>query len=63
MADLKELGVILRSILTSAPGNITISEVLRDYRSLEGCSLPFRKLGFNTVYELLNSMGDVLTVS
>lgn len=58
-----EVKVILRSILTSFPGTLNISQVLEDYEKLEGHPLPYKQLGFNTVYELLKSMNDIIKVS
>lgn len=61
--DLSELKIILRSILTSAPAYLTVAQLLNDYTNLEGSPLPYRELGFSTVYELLITMNDIFQVS
>lgn len=61
--DLSYVKMIVRSILTSSPSTITISQMLKDYINLEGDVLPYERLGFKTVFELLKSMNDILTVS
>jgi len=61
--DLKYLKTVIRSILTSSPSNMTISQMLNEYPNYEGVKLPFKHLGFKNVYELLENMSDVLRVS
>lgn len=61
--DLTDVKISLRSILTSCPGIPSIYEVLEDYKKLEGHPLPYKKLGFNSVFELLSSMDDIIKVS
>lgn len=61
--DFTDVKISLRSILTSFPGIPKIYQVLEDYEKLEGHPLPYKKLGFNSVYELLNSMNDIIKVS
>lgn len=61
--DFNYVKTIIRSVLTSSPNIMTISQVLHDYTQLEGSSIPYQQLGFNTVYDLLEDMGDVLKVS
>lgn len=61
--DLNYLNTVIRSILTSSPDKVTISQILNDYTNFEGCNLSFEHLGFKTIYELLESMTDVLRVS
>lgn len=61
--DLNYLKTVLRSILTSSPGKVTISQILNEYSDFEGCTLSYKHLGFNTIFELLESMNDVLKVS
>lgn len=60
---LDEVKTIVRSILTSTQSIITISQLLVDYRNMEGIDLPYKKLGFKTIYELLNTIDDVVKVS
>ncbi|XP_025202194.1 LOW QUALITY PROTEIN: uncharacterized protein LOC112599489 [Melanaphis sacchari] len=60
--DLNYLKMVIRSILTSSPNRMTISQILNEYNNYEGCNLPFKHLGFNTIYELLENMTDVLKI-
>lgn len=62
-ADLIYIKSVLRSVLTSFPGNITVSQMLQDYADLEGEPLPYQKLGFKNVFKLLETLSDVLKVS
>ncbi|XP_025420326.1 uncharacterized protein LOC112690515 isoform X2 [Sipha flava] len=59
MDDVK---TIVRSILVSYPGNCTISQLLDDYVALEGQHLPYKKLGFNNVLDVIKNMNDILKV-
>lgn len=61
--DLNYLKMVIRSILTSSPGKVKISQISSDYSDFEGCNLSFEHLGFKTIYELLENMPDVLRVS
>jgi len=61
--DLNYLKTIIRSLLTSSPGKVTISQILNEYHNFEGCNLPYKHLGFKDVFELLENMEDVLKVS
>lgn len=61
--DLNYLKMVIRSLLTSSPGKVTISQILNEYLNYEGCNLPFKHLGFKTIFELLENMKDVLKVS
>lgn len=61
--DLNYLKMVIRSLLTSSPGKVTISQMLNEYLNYEGCNLPFKHLGFKTIFELLENMKDVLKVS
>lgn len=61
--DFNYVKTIIKSVLTSSPINMTISQVLSDYSQLEGSSIPYQELGFSSVYDLLQHMDDVLEVS
>lgn len=62
--DFNDVKMAIRSVLTSAPGKVvTISDILKDYKNLEGDTIPYKQLGFNSVFELFESMNDVLKVS
>lgn len=43
----------IRALLTSTKNGLSIQEILNDYRKMEGKTLPFKTLGFNTLDELL----------
>ncbi|CAH1731463.1 unnamed protein product [Aphis gossypii] len=60
--DLNYLKMVIRSILTSSPSKMTISQILSEYSNYEGCNLSFEHLGFKTIYELLENMTDVLRI-
>uniref|UniRef100_A0A182M524 Tudor domain-containing protein 7 n=1 Tax=Anopheles culicifacies TaxID=139723 RepID=A0A182M524_9DIPT len=44
---------VVRALVASRKETSNVLSVLRDYRQLEGDSLPYRKFGFSTVEELL----------
>lgn len=60
--DLKEVKINVRSLLTSSQKPLSILQLQKDYYEQEGCTLPYRSLGFSSVIELLQNMTDVLTV-
>ncbi|XP_015370255.1 PREDICTED: uncharacterized protein LOC107166201 [Diuraphis noxia] len=60
--DLKNLKMVIRSILTSSPSKLTILQLLNDYLYFEDFNLPYQHLGFKTIYELLENMNDVLKI-
>lgn len=61
--DLNNVKMVVRSVLTSTPDNVTIGQLIKDYNNLEGSPIPYAQLGFKNVYELLKAMNDILTVS
>lgn len=61
--ELKEVKINIRSLLTSSKKQLSVQELLKDYRESEGQHIPYRKLGFNSIYELLQNFDDVVTVS
>jgi hypothetical protein len=64
MASLQdELKTLLRGLLISSPHAMTVDQLWRDYRKQEGHDVPFRKLGYNTFEEYLNSVPDTVLVS
>ncbi|XP_050528415.1 uncharacterized protein LOC126898446 [Daktulosphaira vitifoliae] len=60
--NLDYVKTIVRSVLTSSPGPITVSQLQKDYYDLEGETIPFKRLNYSTVFKLLNDMKDVLKV-
>ncbi|XP_039484644.1 uncharacterized protein LOC120447206 isoform X2 [Drosophila santomea] len=53
---------VVHSLLVSSPGKMTIEKLMRDYRSEEGCNLPYSKLGFKDAESFLRSIPDTVTV-
>ncbi|XP_043645891.1 uncharacterized protein LOC122615083 isoform X2 [Drosophila teissieri] len=53
---------VVHSLVVSSPGKMTIEKLLRDYRSEEGCNLPYSKLGFKDAESFLRSIRDTVTV-
>lgn len=51
---------ILRACLLSNKGGIALSILNRDYKSLVGDYIPYRKLGYSGVEEFLRSINDIL---
>ncbi|CAD6998570.1 unnamed protein product [Ceratitis capitata] len=59
---LQEVKAVIKSLVLSYPGDITVDALNRDYRSTEGIQIPHRKLGFQTLEEFLRSIPDTITV-
>ncbi|XP_008185199.1 uncharacterized protein LOC100158689 [Acyrthosiphon pisum] len=60
--DLNYLKMVIRSLLTSSPGKVTISQILKEYHDYEGSNLPYKHFGFKNVFELLENMKDVVKI-
>lgn len=63
LPDINDIKTIIRSILNSSQNDMTVSQLLHDYNNLEGSTLPYKQLGFNTIFEFLGTINDVLKVS
>jgi len=61
--EFEEVKINVRSLLTSSPKQLSIEQLLKDYRKQEGEILPFKRLGFNSIFELLQNLKDILIVS
>lgn len=61
--NFEHVKTVVRSLLTSSKTPLTIQQLLYDYKYLEGIYLPYRKLGYNSVVDILLKMDDVLSVS
>ncbi|KNC29642.1 hypothetical protein FF38_08672 [Lucilia cuprina] len=59
---LTEVKAILKSLVLSSPDKITIEQLNRDYRDVEGQIIPFRRLGYGNLEEFLRSIPDTLRV-
>lgn len=53
----------LKSLLTSTPVAIKMYDVEKDYRNTIGDSIPYHKLGYNSLEHFLRSIPDTLIVS
>lgn len=60
--DFMNVKCVVRSILTSSPVSMTISQLLDDYFKYEGSFLPFKELGYSSCFDLLLDIDDVLKV-
>uniref|UniRef100_A0A0K8TEH4 Tudor domain-containing protein 7 n=1 Tax=Lygus hesperus TaxID=30085 RepID=A0A0K8TEH4_LYGHE len=49
----------LRACLISSPGGTTVSDLNKDYRSLVGENIPFRRLGYSSLEEFLQFLPNV----
>lgn len=61
--ELKEIKADIRSVLTTSKLNLSVKDLQRDYLSLNGRPINYRKLGFSSIIELLLSFNDIVTVS
>ena len=62
-ADLPELKTVLRGLLISTKRAMTLNDLSRDFKNQEGYDIPFRKFGFNSLLDFLNSITDTVQVS
>ncbi|XP_052842305.1 uncharacterized protein LOC128256188 isoform X1 [Drosophila gunungcola] len=65
MEDLGVLSLVkkvVHSLVVSSPGKMTIEQLMRDYRSEEGCNVPYSKLGFGDIESFLRSIPDTVRV-
>lgn len=63
LVELKEnLKVDLASLLCSSKEGLTPKELSIEYYELVGSSIPFAKLGYNGIYELMRDLNDVCTI-
>ncbi|KAH8348953.1 hypothetical protein KR084_012710 [Drosophila pseudotakahashii] len=53
---------VVHSLVVSSPGRMTIEKLMRDYRSEEGCNLPYMKMGFKDAEAFLRSIPDTVRV-
>nr|XP_036213493.1 uncharacterized protein LOC106617835 [Bactrocera oleae] len=59
---LQEVKAVIKSLVVSCPNAITIDELNRDYRNIEGQRIPYHKLGFQTLESFLCSIPDTINV-
>ncbi|KAH8236257.1 hypothetical protein KR038_006654 [Drosophila bunnanda] len=53
---------VIHSLVVSSPERMTIEMLVRDYRSEEGCNVPYGSLGFRDVESLLRSIPDTVVI-
>ncbi|XP_030246928.1 uncharacterized protein LOC108652777 [Drosophila navojoa] len=51
---------LIHSLVVSTPDRVTIERLERDYVNVEGCAVPFNKLGFKNIESLLRSIPDTV---
>ncbi|XP_035916105.1 putative uncharacterized protein DDB_G0286901 [Anopheles stephensi] len=55
-----ELKPIIRSLAISSAGGLTLQQLERDFKCLEGYSIPYQRLGFKSLASLLQTLTDVV---
>jgi hypothetical protein len=65
MGDLNSIKAIIRSIAISCSdkNGISIDKLSKDYKELEGHYIPFKKVGFSSLQQLLSGIRDTVYVS
>uniref|UniRef100_A0A182TAV4 HTH OST-type domain-containing protein n=1 Tax=Anopheles maculatus TaxID=74869 RepID=A0A182TAV4_9DIPT len=58
-----ELKPIIRSLAISSAGGLTLQQLERDFKSLEGYSIPYERLGFKSLAALLQTLTDVVRLN
>lgn len=53
---------VIHSLVVSSPERMTIERLMRDYRSEEGCNVPYGSLGFRDTESFLRSIPDTVVV-
>ncbi|XP_017094097.2 tudor domain-containing protein 5 isoform X1 [Drosophila bipectinata] len=53
---------VLHSLVVSSPNFMTIDKLQRDYRSEEGCNVPYARLGYKSLEGFLRDLTDTFTV-
>lgn len=61
--SLQNTKAILKSLVVSQQGGLTIQQLDRDYKELQSCPIPFVELGFSRLETFLRSINDTLLVS
>ncbi|KAH8333248.1 hypothetical protein KR074_002259 [Drosophila pseudoananassae] len=54
---------VLHSLVVSSPNFMTIDKLQRDYRSEEGCNVPYFRLGYKSLECFLRDLTDTFTVT
>ena len=53
----------LRALLLSAPTALTVREIKRDYEDFVGDPIPFRKMGYTTIEDMMKDMDDAFRIT
>lgn len=61
--SLQNIKAVLKSLVISQQGGLTIKQLNRDYQDLETCPIPFVQLGYSKLETFLRSINDTLIVS
>ncbi|KAL1492447.1 hypothetical protein ABEB36_010699 [Hypothenemus hampei] len=59
---LKKVGQLVRSVLLSTPGPLTVVQLRRDYVDLVGNDVPYREFGLPSVISFLCMLRDICLV-
>ncbi|XP_077972163.1 uncharacterized protein LOC120339020 [Styela clava] len=54
---------MIRAVLLSCKDGVQANRLQSDFKSLTGGGIPFQKLGFNSVHELIQSIPDVVRIN
>uniref|UniRef100_A0A1B0BNU8 HTH OST-type domain-containing protein n=1 Tax=Glossina palpalis gambiensis TaxID=67801 RepID=A0A1B0BNU8_9MUSC len=60
--SLSSVKQIIRALIISSPEEITLDKLRRDFRRMEGKHIPFGRLGYDTLEELLHALSDTVEV-
>lgn len=53
---------VIRSLLISSPSGLTLSQLERDYQSVENQGLPYRKFGHTDLLSFVKTLSDVVRI-
>lgn len=59
---LAETKKILRSLVIPSPEGLSVDKLKREYYDMEGCTIPYSKLGYRTLESFLMNIKDTVTV-
>jgi len=61
--QLEDISSMLRAVLQSTKAGVALTSIQREYQTIVGEPIPFKKLGFPTLEGFLRSLKDVVQVS
>lgn len=61
--QLDEVKKVLKGLLVAVSGGMSVTDLVSDFRKMEGRDIPYREFNFNSVTQFLDSMPDTLSVS